>query len=43
LDTNWQAAFGNTRFLVGDLLYSIESGDLYRINPTNGTWAAVKT
>ncbi len=35
--------FGKTKFLfcANGWLYSIESGDLYKINPTTGAWAAV--
>jgi hypothetical protein len=38
-----KADFGKTQFMFGAAgsLYSLEPGDLYRTNPSNGTWAAL--
>ena len=38
-----KADFGKTQFMFGAAgsLYSLEPGDLYRTNPSNGIWAAL--
>jgi len=38
-----KAEFGKTQFMFGTdgSLYSLENGDLYQINPSNGSWVGV--